>query len=96
MRPLLSFIGGCEFSYLIEELKSDPSKYFDFECSHTFSDSGATDAYLYVTENADSVIAEKPDAVIISQVDAIRKIMQATQFSNISSKGHVFFEFFIS
>ena len=86
MRPLLSFIGGCEFSYLIEELKSDPSKYFDFECSHTFSDSGATDAYLYVTENADSVIAEKPDAVIISQVDAIRKIMQATQFSNISSK----------
>jgi FkbH-like protein len=86
LAPLLSFIGGCEFSYLIEELIGHPDKYFEFNCSHTYPDSGATDAYLYVMENADAVIAENADAVIISQVDAIRQIMQSIQFHQVSSR----------
>ncbi len=86
MEPFLSFVGGCEFSHLIEELLSDPQKYFRFRCSHSFQDSDEVDAYTYVMENADAIIAEKPDAVIISQVVAFRSIMHSIQHNSASTK----------
>ena len=85
MTPLLSFIGGCEFSYLIEALTADPDKFGEFQFYHTFADSGATDSYLFAKEYADKIIDQNPDVVVISQADALRKYMQMIQYNQVSS-----------
>ena len=36
MKPLLCFLGGCEFEYIIHELKDDPQKHFDCDYFHSF------------------------------------------------------------
>jgi hypothetical protein len=36
MKPFLFFFGGCEFEYIILELKSVPQKYLDFDYFYSF------------------------------------------------------------
>ncbi len=85
MTPLLSFIGGCEFSYLIEALAANQDRFGKFKFYHTFADSGATDSYLFTKEYPGKIIDQNPDVVIISQVDALRKYMQMIQYNQVSS-----------
>ena len=50
-RPFLSFIGGCEFVNVTDELVPCPEEYFDFDGFYSFDDSGHTNAYLFLTEH---------------------------------------------
>jgi FkbH-like protein len=69
MKPFLCFLGGCEFEYIIHELKSDPEKYFDFDYFYSFEHRAETDPYTFIAENTPEVFEKKPDAVFLSQHD---------------------------
>ncbi len=89
MKPFLGFIGGCEFSYLIEELRSDPQKYFPFDGFYSYIDFGETDPYLIVLENQDYITRQKPDVLIISQTDRLTASVRNIQFNQNSSKAEL-------
>ncbi len=86
MTPLLSFIGGCEFTYLIEELAANQDRFGEFRFYHAFADSGATNSYLFVKEYGDKVIEQDPDVVIISLADVLRNYKRMIQFNQVSSR----------
>ena len=69
MKPFLCFLGGCEFEYIILELKSNPQKYFDFDYFSSFEHRGQTNPYTFLSEHAKEALDLKPDVVILSQHD---------------------------
>ena len=86
MKPTLVFIGGCEFLYLIEHLQSEPDKYFPFEGWYTYLEFGQTDPYLIVQRYQDDIAKQKPDVIIISQMDKITTTIRSIQFNQNNSK----------
>jgi len=69
MKPFLCFLGGCEFEYIIMELKSDPRRYFEFDYFHSFEHRAQTNPYTFLADNDQEVLDIRPDVVIISQHD---------------------------
>lgn len=69
MKPFLCFLGGCEFEYIVHELKSDREKYFDFDYFYSFEHRAQTDAFAFLAGNAQEVIDCKPNVVFLSQHD---------------------------
>jgi len=69
MKPFLCFLGGCEFEYILHELKSKPETYFDFDYFYSFEHDGQTNPYTVLAEQAQEVFETRPDAVFLSQHD---------------------------
>ena len=69
MKPFLCFLGGCEFEYIIAELKSRPEEYLDFDYFYSFEHRGQTDPYTFLADHAEEVFEMKPDVVFLSQHD---------------------------
>ena len=86
MKPLLYFLGGCEFEYIIHELKSNPGTYFDFDYFHSYQHRGQTNPYTFLVDNSREVIGSKPDAVILSQHDAMVDMVKEIQLNCVGSK----------
>lgn len=86
MKPLLYFLGGCEFEYLIHELKSNPQKYFDFDYFHSFQHQAETNPYIYLAEHTQELFDKKPDAVILSQHDSMMGSVSKIQLNRIKSR----------
>jgi FkbH-like protein len=86
MKPFLCFLGGCEFEYLIYELKSNPGKYFDFDYFYSFQHRGQTNPYIFLTDHAQEVIKSNPNAVILSQHDAMMSSITDIQLNRVGSK----------
>ncbi|MHC4213002.1 MAG: HAD-IIIC family phosphatase [Planctomycetota bacterium] len=85
-KPFLSFIGGCEFVNVIDEIVSHPEEYFEFDGFYSFADSGQTNAYLFVKEHWEQIARPNPDVVIISQIDVLTAIIEEIQFARNNSK----------
>jgi hypothetical protein len=81
MKPFLYFIGGCEFLYTINQLKSAPDKYFDFDYAYSYENIGQTDAYKFLIEHTPDVYNQKPDAVILSQHDLMMSSISDIQLN---------------
>ena len=88
-KPFLSFIGGCEFVNVIDELVSNPEEYFEFDGFYSFADSGHTNAYFFVKEHWNQIAQPKPDVVIISQIEALAAIIEEIQFVKNNSKAQL-------
>jgi FkbH-like protein len=86
VKPFLSFIGGCEFLYLIQELQSNPHKYFEFDSFFSYEQSQATNAYRYIQEHQNQIIEQKPDVIIFSQLDELIGCIQQIQFNQVDSR----------
>lgn len=86
MKPLLYFLGGCEFEYIIFELKSNPDIYFDFDYFYSFQHCGQTNPYTFLAEHAQQVFQGNPDAVILSQHDNMMSQITEIQLNRVSSK----------
>jgi FkbH-like protein len=86
MKPFLYFIGGCEFVYTIQHLKSSPDKYLDFDYAYSFEHMGQTDAYKFLMEHTQDVYNKKPDVVILSQHDYMMPCISAIQLNQVHSK----------
>ena len=56
MKSNLCFLGGCEFEYIIHELKSLPDQYFDFDYFYSFEHKGQTNPYTYITDNSQEIL----------------------------------------
>lgn len=86
MKPFLCFLGGCEFEHIILELKSNPQKYFDFDCFFSFKHRGQTSPYTFLSEHAKEVLDLKPDVVILSQHDLMMGPIRGIQLNCVASK----------
>jgi len=86
MKPFLCFLGGCEFEYIIFELKSNPNTYFDFDYFHSFQHRGQTNPYTFLADNSQEVLESKPDVVILSQHDTMMGPITNIQLNLVSSK----------
>ena len=86
MRPNLCFLGGCEFEYIIHELKSGLEQYFDFDYFYSFEHRGQTNPYTYLTENSDEILHSNFDAIIISQHDAMMEPIKQIQLNRVTSR----------
>ncbi len=69
MKPFLCFLGGCEFEYIIAELRSNPQQYLDFDYFYSFEHRGETNPYTFLADHAQEVFEKKPDLVFLSQHD---------------------------
>jgi len=85
-KPFLCFLGGCEFEYIILELKSGPQKYFDFDYFHIFEHCGETNPYTFLADHAEEVINRKPDVVILSQHDLMMGPIIKIQLNHVNSR----------
>jgi len=86
MKPSLCFLGGCEFEYIIHELKSDPHKYFDFDYFYSFEHSAQTNPYTFLAEHAQGVLDIKPDMVILSHHDFMISSITKIQLNRKNSR----------
>ena len=86
MKPFLCFLGGCEFEFIILELKSNPQKYFDFDYFSSFEHRGQTNPYTFLSEHAKEVLDLKPDVVILSQHDFMMGPITKIQLNWVVSK----------
>jgi FkbH-like protein len=86
MRPFLCFLGGCEFEYIIFELKSSPQEYFEFDYFHSFEHRGQTDPYTFLADHAREVFETKPDVVILSQHDLMMTSITRIQLNRNPSR----------
>jgi predicted enzyme involved in methoxymalonyl-ACP biosynthesis len=86
MKPFLCFLGGCEFEYIILELKSNPQKYFDFDYFFSFEHRGQTNPYTFLSEHAKEVLDLKLDVVILSQHDLMMGPITNIQLNWVASK----------
>lgn len=86
MKPFLCFLGGCEFEYIIHELKSDPKKYFDFDYFYSFEHRAETDPYTFLADHAQEVFEKKPDMVILSQHDFMMGSITKIQLNRTRSR----------
>ena len=85
-KPFLCFLGGCEFEYIIAELKSHPEKYIDFDCFYCFEQRGQTSPYAFLADHAEEVIKMKPDAVFLSQHDFMMGPITRIQLNSAVSR----------
>ena len=88
-KPLLGFIGGCEFTYLIEELKFKPKRYFPLEAFNSYVDFGETDPYLIVCEHKDRIFKYKPDAIIVSQIEVLTTLVRDIQLNRHNDRAEL-------
>jgi FkbH-like protein len=86
MKPFLCFLGGCEFEYIILELKSDPQKYLEFDYFHSFEHCAETNPYTFLADHYAEVLERKPDAVILSQHDCMMGAITKIQLSWVASR----------
>jgi FkbH-like protein len=86
MKPFIYFIGGCEFLYTIQHLKSSPEKYLDFDYTYSYENTGETDAYKFLMEHAQDLYSKKPDVVILSQHDYMMPNISAIQLNQVTSR----------
>ena len=86
MKLNLCFLGGCEFEYIIHELKSSSEQYFDFNYFYTFEHRGQTNPYDFLTENYDEVLQGNFDAFIISQHDMMMSPITQIQLNRFTSR----------
>ena len=86
MKPFLSFIGGCEFIYLIQQLRSAPDDYFQFDGFFSYEQAQSTNAYDFILKHQREIIEQKPDVIIISQLDEIVRLIRQIQFNQVGSK----------
>ncbi|MHC4616882.1 MAG: HAD-IIIC family phosphatase [Planctomycetota bacterium] len=86
MKPFLCFLGGCEFEYIILELKSNPQQYFDFDYFHSFEHQAETNPYTFLADHAQEVLERKPDAVILSQHDFMMGAITKIQLNWVACK----------
>ncbi len=86
MKPFICFLGGCEFEYIILELKSNPQKYFDFDYFHIYEHCAETNPYKFLTEHTNDVLDRKPDVVVISQHDSMVRLIKNIQLNRITSR----------
>ncbi|MFC1634376.1 HAD-IIIC family phosphatase [Planctomycetota bacterium] len=86
MKPLLCFLGGCEFEYIILELKSHPEEYFDFDCFYSFQQYGQTNPYTFLADHAQEVFDTRPDAVFLSQHDYMMGPISDIQLNRVVSR----------
>jgi FkbH-like protein len=86
MKPFLCFLGGCEFEYVIFELKSHPEHHFDFDYFYSFQHNGQTNPYTFLADHAQDVLATKPDAVFLSQHDYMMGPIADIQLNRAVSK----------
>ena len=88
MKPFLCFLGGCEFEYIILELKSKPEEYFDFEYFYSFQHRGQTNPYTFLANHAQEVVETEPDAVFLSQHDCMMGPITNIQLNRVVSREH--------
>ncbi len=86
MKPFLCFLGGCEFEYIIAELKSRPDEYLDFDYFYSFQHRGQTDPYAFLADNAEEIFEMKPDVVFLSQHDFMMIPITDIQLNGASSR----------
>ncbi len=86
MKPFLCFLGGCEFEYILLELKSNSDEYFDFEYFYSFEHNGQTNPYTFLAEHAQKVFETKPDAVFLSQHDYMMGSISDIQLNRAVSR----------
>ncbi|MBN2589949.1 MAG: HAD-IIIC family phosphatase [Sedimentisphaerales bacterium] len=86
MKLNLCFLGGCEFEYIIHELKSNPGQYFDFNYFYTFEHRGQTNPYNFLTEHGNEVLHGNFDAFIISQHDMMMSPITQIQLNRVTSR----------
>lgn len=86
MKPFLCFLGGCEFTYLIEQLKSHPQTYFDFDYFSSFEDCGEVSAYSFLAAHAQKVFDLHPSVVILSQRDGLGRPIGEIHANRVASK----------
>jgi len=86
MKPFLSFIGGCEFVHLIQTLAKQRMDYFDFNFFYSYQDTRTTDAHLFVTENQQMLIDQRPDVIILSQANEIVQSILQIQLNKPNSR----------
>jgi FkbH-like protein len=85
MKPFLCFLGGCEFEYIILEMKSKPQIYFDFDYFHIYEHRGETNPYKFLNEHKNDVFGHKPDVVVLSQHDSMVELIKNIQLNRITS-----------
>jgi FkbH-like protein len=86
MKPFLCFLGGCEFEYIILELKSNSTKYFDFDYFHSFEHRAETNPYTFLADRAEEVLRQRPDAFILSQHDFMMGAITKIQLNWVTSR----------
>ena len=86
MKPFLCFLGGCEFEYIIHELKSNPELYLDFDYFYSFQHRGQTNPFNFIADNFQEVIDCNPDAIFLSQHDFMMGPITNIQLNRISSR----------
>ena len=86
MKPFLCFLGGCEFEYIILELKSHPEDYFDFDCLNSFQQYGQTNPYTFLANHAQEVFDARPDAILLSQHDYMMGPISDIQLNRVVSR----------
>lgn len=69
-----AFVGGCEFEYAHKILTE-----LGLNSYHTFTDAGATNPYLELTSENSKIWEIKPDIVVFSVSDIIRKVLKNIQ-----------------
>jgi len=86
MKPFLCFLGGCEFEYIICELKTDPQRHFDFDYFYSYQHCAETDAYNCLTDHHAEIVSRKPDVVILSQHDYMVESIHQIQLNRVISR----------
>ena len=86
MKPFLCFLGGCEFEFIITEMKSHPEQYLDFDYFYSFQHQGQTDPYAFLADHAREVFEMKPDAVFLSQHDFMMIPITDIQLNGAASR----------
>ena len=86
MKPFLCFLGGCEFEYILLELKSHPEAYFDFNYFYSFQHDGQTNPYTFLADHAREVFKTEPDVVFLSQHDYMMGPISDIQLNHAVSK----------
>jgi len=66
MKPYLCFLGGCEFEYIIHELKSDTQKYYEFDYFHSYEHRAETNPYTFLSEHAHDVFEKQHDMTLVA------------------------------
>jgi hypothetical protein len=86
MKPSVFFLGGCEFSALIDEIRSNVDGYIDFKYFSSFDEYQSIDAYSFVQEHGEIITEANPDVVVLSQFNKLVRHLYQIQHNMVSSK----------
>ncbi len=86
MKPSIFFLGGCEFSALIDEICKNVDEYIDFKYFSSFDEYQSTDAYSFVQEHGEIIIEADPDVIVLSQFNRLARHIDQIQHNMVSSK----------